>query len=174
MDNFDLNKYLYNNPLLKEVKVNDPNITAIPNVYKAFLEYLKVDSIKNCPYTLETADVGQFLYDYAKEKGFELNDDLYDKLMDELEEYINKVENLYEIKVNDPSIGKYKIQYNGTGGGFIRDEIEKLGGKITDSKIISNLNHEAIIYFIINSSLIPQLQKSRSIEGWKIEKDNEQ
>lgn len=26
MDNFDLNKYLYNNPLLKEIKINDPNI----------------------------------------------------------------------------------------------------------------------------------------------------
>jgi len=24
MDNFDLNKYLYNNPLLNEIKVNDP------------------------------------------------------------------------------------------------------------------------------------------------------
>lgn len=83
----------------------------------------------------------------------------------------NRDRYLGEIKVNDPNISKYKIQYNGTGGGYIRDEIEKLGGKITDSKWES-LNKEGIIYFTINSSLIPQLQKSRAIEGWKIEKDN--
>lgn len=120
MDNFDLKKYLYNNPLLKEIKINNPNATD--------------DDINDILYNIMgpiwDGDKGDLRY---REEWNKLRDELSDKynltywdedgidglenltqsdlniIYYKLNSFKSKENNISEIKINNPNTYKFYI-----------------------------------------------------------------